>query len=95
MRAFPVTLHKNIRALNKLRNTYAHKIDIDLPSVLFGAESKPFFTREGEPAFDAKHLRSKVESDPAGKGLEILQQIRELTFGWLLDECRKHGITGL
>lgn len=94
MRAVPVTLYENIRALNRLRNAYAHEIDVDLPTALFGKGSKPFFRRDASVAFDVAKLRPRVEAD-LDEGLKVLHEIRGLTFGWLLEECRSRGIEAL
>ena len=91
MGALPAGLYENIRALNRLRNKYAHEIDVNLGEALFSGSG--FILRDGGPAFNPAPARQAVEADPKNSGLLALQHVRHVTFDWLLSLCREQGIS--
>jgi hypothetical protein len=75
-------------ALNSLRNTYAHEIDVNLAQFF----DKGFVRESGEPLFsDLPAVRESIGNDPAA-GAQTLLQIRDVTFGWLHEVATQHGI---
>jgi len=81
-------LFDNLAALNSLRNTYAHEIDVDLAKSF----DKGFARQDGEPLFaDSAETSQSIGEDPEA-GVQTLLRIRDVTFGWLHDVAKKHGI---
>jgi hypothetical protein len=82
------SLFDNLAALNSLRNTYAHAIDVDLAQSF----DKGFVSQAGEQLFsDVAATRQSIRDDPAA-GVQALLQIRDVTFGWLHEVAKQHGI---
>jgi hypothetical protein len=82
-------LFRNLDALRKLRNEYAHGLDVDLATQLtlpfVDAKGKPLFRRVGETA-------RAVSDEPEVVGLEVLMKIRDATFGRLHATCTTLGV---
>ena len=88
MRLVDRSLFDNLAALNSLRNTYAHEIDVDLAQ----SSNKGFVRQSGEPLFsDLAASRRSIRDDP-GAGVQVLLQIRDVTFGWLHGIAKRYGI---
>lgn len=48
--------------------------------------------QSGEPLFsDVAAMRQSIRDDPAA-GVQALLQIRDVTFGWLHEVAKHHGI---
>lgn len=81
-------LFDNLVALNSLRNTYAHEIDVDLGRSF----DKGFVLQNGGPLFaDLAATRQAIRDDPAA-GVAALLLIRDATFGWLHEVAQLHGV---
>lgn len=81
-------LFDNLAALNSLRNSYAHEIDVDLAQSF----DMGFVRRSGEPLFtDVAASRRSIRDEPTA-GVEVLSQIRDVTFGSLHEIVKQHGI---
>jgi hypothetical protein len=93
MRLIPKRLFENIRALNRLRNEYAHRLDVNLANILAEKLGKQWSTRSGRPALpDVRATAREIERSPDVKGMEVLRSLRRNTFDWLLGECEKRGV---
>lgn len=82
-------LFRNLDALRKLRNEYAHGLDVDLATKL----NLGFVDERGAPLFRrvAETARA-VREDPEGEGIRILMRIRDATFGRLHTACVDLGV---
>ncbi|HEU4419245.1 MAG TPA: hypothetical protein VFT55_09920 [Planctomycetota bacterium] len=88
MRLLDRRLFDNLAALNSLRNTYAHEIDVDLAQSF----DKGFVRQSGEPLFsDLVTTRRSIRKDPAA-GVQTLLQIRDVTFGCLHEIAKRYAI---
>jgi hypothetical protein len=82
-------LFDNLAKLNELRNTYAHKIDVDLADKL----DQGFLADNGQPLFaDVAATRQSIRDDPSTAGVEALLRIGDATFGWLHHVATQHGV---
>ena len=89
MGALPQLLYENVRSLNRLRNEYAHEMDVDLSESLF---ARDYALRDGRPAFEKANAQAAVSADPENAGFVALHHIRDVTFGWLLSVCQSRGV---
>ena len=88
MRLLDRRLFDNLAALNSLRNSYAHEIDVDLAQSF----DKGFVRQSGEPLFtDVATSRRSIRDEPTA-GVEVLSAIRDVTFGSLHEIVKQHGI---
>lgn len=82
-------LFRNLDALRRLRNEYAHGLDVDLARKLnlgfTAADGKPLFRRLGATA-------QAVSDDPEGAGIKALMAIADATFGRLHATCVELGV---
>ena len=75
-------MFRNLDALRKLRNDYAHELDLDLPAKL---------NQRFAPSFSEDVIR-QVGDDPESAGIGALMTIRDLTFGQLHTVCARLGV---
>ena len=90
MALVPEGLFKNLRALNSLRNEYAHQIDVDLAKSF---ATKTFVSPRGGPAFCGVSFEDAFALESVDEGKKALSELREITFGWLHDACATAGVT--
>ena len=84
-------LFRNLEGLNRLRNEFAHRVEVELVE----AFDKGFMARSGAAAFPRPGLtRTRFRDDPRDRGTEILTRIRKLTLDWLIATCRRR-VSGL
>lgn len=83
------SLFRSLDALRRLRNEYAHGLDVDLAAKLnlgfVGKDGKPVFRRLPETV-------KAVRDDPEGAGMTALMSIAEATFGRLHAAGRALGV---
>lgn len=82
-------LFRNLDALRRLRNEYAHGLDVDLAAKL----NLGFLERDGKPVFRRLSETVKaVRDDPEGAGITALMSIADATFGQLHATCVALGV---
>lgn len=75
-------LYHNIMKLNKIRNAYAHKLDVD-----FSTFDLDFHDPAGKIDFKIFKAKGFFSSPPAKSEVErVAQCIHAVTFGWIFDE---------
>lgn len=93
MGVIPQQLFENIAALNSLRNQYGHVLDVDLAEAASRAPLSSMMLRDGRRLIaHPQAAKAAIEGDPQSAGIDLLNGIRLVTFDWLHDICRAHGI---
>lgn len=83
------TLYENIRALNNLRNEYAHEIDVDFAEHYH----KGFRKSDGTRIFpNPKAVRNQVQIPESDAAKAALAAIRACTFSKLNEKCAELNV---